>query len=405
MVARIELQAGDLELLEPVGLRGRDLAREVDEAGVALRELLDEVVLGQPQDRGDLRRRPDGVLDQVGRGGDVGRGLGDRERDAVAIDDRAAPRRHDGRADLLRDRRGRELAALEDADLDRPQGGRGEQGKKGGEEQADPAIDEPRAHCVAGVVVVGVAVAAAVTDGVVVVGVVVVRSRGGGRRRRRARRLLLLRHRRLLRRRRVGLLLALLREHRLRTLLRAARVGRGDRPRRAGAVARRPGGQEPQLAVVGHHHAARRRDVLDALAAVEARDARAQLGVVALEALRREHVGADAGVELEQRDLHEDEHHQRARDQADPQAPANQAVEHARVGHAHARSAPARRTSRSTACSWRAAPDPTRLRGIGRPPRSVAARVVIASSRRASARSPNVGCARPRRRSAKSRDG
>ena len=55
LVARDELQAGDLELLDLVGVGGRDAAAEVDEAG-ALGELAQQHVLAAADQRGELGR-------------------------------------------------------------------------------------------------------------------------------------------------------------------------------------------------------------------------------------------------------------------------------------------------------------------------------------------------------------
>ena len=217
---RHRTQAREIQPLQAIGPGGRNLARQVDEAGVAAGELLHQVVLGHAEDRGDPRGGAHRVLDEVGRRGDVVGGLGHRQHDAVAVHDRPAPRGHDRGADLLRDRGGRKLAALEHADLHGAQAGEGEQGQEAGEEQADPAIDEPRGHCVCPVGAAGAVVVAGAAAGDCPWSCV----RGRRRRRRRAGRLLLLGHRGLLRRRGVRLLLLLHGEHRLRPLLGALRV-------------------------------------------------------------------------------------------------------------------------------------------------------------------------------------
>ena len=62
-----------------------------------------------------MRRRAARVLDEVRRRGDVARGLGDRELDAVAVGDRAALRGDGDVVDLLR--RGRALAAVPRLDV------------------------------------------------------------------------------------------------------------------------------------------------------------------------------------------------------------------------------------------------------------------------------------------------
>ena len=101
--ARDELHARDLELLDLLGLRGRQVAREVDEAALGA-ELLEHLRLRLAEQRRELRGDLGRVLDEVRGRRDVGRGLGDGELDAVAIGDRAAPRRHVDLVDLLGDR-------------------------------------------------------------------------------------------------------------------------------------------------------------------------------------------------------------------------------------------------------------------------------------------------------------
>ena len=70
---------------------GGELAREVDEAGVAARELATSASLVDAEQRRELGGAVwTGSLTRYGRGGDVVGGLGDGELDAVAVDDRAA---------------------------------------------------------------------------------------------------------------------------------------------------------------------------------------------------------------------------------------------------------------------------------------------------------------------------
>ena len=115
-VRRGELDAGELQLLHRRALAGGHRAREVDEAAVALRELAQERVGVDPEQRRELGGRLGRVLDQVRRRRDVVGGLGDRELDAVAVDDRAAPRRQLQRADLLAGGRAGQARALDGAE-------------------------------------------------------------------------------------------------------------------------------------------------------------------------------------------------------------------------------------------------------------------------------------------------
>ena len=133
----------DAELLDLVAVGGVELALEVDEPLLAIGEDLQQLVLGLAEQRrelgGDARR----VLDQE-RVGEDGRGvLGDRELEAVPVADRAAPG-GDGEVLLLLGHR----PLLERAGLDRAEPGGahdhgGEQDQEDGEEQADPALDQP----------------------------------------------------------------------------------------------------------------------------------------------------------------------------------------------------------------------------------------------------------------------
>ena len=123
----------------------RNAAREVDEAGVAPRELLDELALLDAEQRRELGRRAHRVLDQVGRRRDVVGRLGRGERDAAAIDDRAAPRRNGLHRLLLRGRGGREAAAVDQPGVRRLEGGGGEAEHEEREQDADAPLDERHA--------------------------------------------------------------------------------------------------------------------------------------------------------------------------------------------------------------------------------------------------------------------
>ena len=137
-----ELEPLDLERLDLAAARGGHVAGDVDEAGVAARELAQDLVLGLAEQPGDLRGDLRGVLDEVRRGGDRHRRLGDGELGARAIGDRAAARGHDQVGLLLGGRGLLERARLDDAEP----GGAGraddEQGQEDREEQPDPALDQ-----------------------------------------------------------------------------------------------------------------------------------------------------------------------------------------------------------------------------------------------------------------------
>ena len=122
-LARVDaLELGDE--LEPLDLaapgrgarRRRDVAGEVDEAGVAAGERRRISSSGLSSSAAKLRGDSGGVLDQVRRRGDRHRRLRDRELGAIAVDDRAAAGGDDdvglllGRGGLL------ERAGLDDAE-------------------------------------------------------------------------------------------------------------------------------------------------------------------------------------------------------------------------------------------------------------------------------------------------
>ena len=123
-------------------LLGGDAAAEVDEPGVASASLRSSLSSGTPISGASSRRGLRRVLDQVRRGGDVDRGLGDREVDAVDVGDRAAPRGDRDVGLLLGDRGALERAGLDHAE---PRGlGRAdrEQDEEDGEEEPDAPLDE-----------------------------------------------------------------------------------------------------------------------------------------------------------------------------------------------------------------------------------------------------------------------
>ena len=137
--------------LEPLDLHPLDAPRadrghavgEVGEAGVAARELLEELALGRAQGARELGGDLGRVLDQVRRHGDGRRGLGDGELDPVAVGDRAAL----GGDGDLRGLLGRgDLAQRVGAHHPEPAGaqaGEREHGEEDREEEADPSFDQP----------------------------------------------------------------------------------------------------------------------------------------------------------------------------------------------------------------------------------------------------------------------
>src|SRR4029079_18033821 len=110
--------------------------------GVLARELLDERLGRLAEDGRELLRRLDRVLDEVRGRAHVGGRLGDGERVALAVDDRAAGGRELGARDLLggggaRERPGADAAETEGA------GARDEQGdEERGANAADTALEQ-----------------------------------------------------------------------------------------------------------------------------------------------------------------------------------------------------------------------------------------------------------------------
>ena len=153
-----------------------------------------------------------------------------------------------------------------------------------------------------------------------------------------------------------------------------ARASLGARMRRAGAARRRVAGRTAGSATSpagGVDHAVRRRRRADALAGGEPRDARLACrqfwrSSVALRLDR----ARDAGVQLQQRDLHGHDAAEQRRRSPDPRAPAQQAVDDPVVGQRArgARTTPVTaRGARSRAAARRPAPETRRGRaGRGR---------------------------------------
>ena len=110
------------------------------------------------------------------------------------------------------------------------------------------------------------------------------------------------------------------------------RVGRGHPTRGRGGQAAGRGRDVVGAAVGRHDHAELAGGGVDPGARLHARHGGAQVGVLALERRGALHRAADAGVELEHRDLHEDDAHEARGDDRDPQAAADEAVQEAGVG-------------------------------------------------------------------------
>ncbi len=139
-----ELQAVDLELADLLGLGGRQVAREVDEAALGV-ELLEHAGLRDAQQRRQARGGPQRRRDEIRRRRDVGGGLGDGELEAVAVGDRAAPRRHVDLVDLLRRGGALQRRGLDAAEPQRAPAGQHEQSEEDREQQADAALRQT--HC------------------------------------------------------------------------------------------------------------------------------------------------------------------------------------------------------------------------------------------------------------------
>ena len=138
-----ELEALDLHPLDAPGADRRHAAGEVGEAGVAAGELAQQRVLGDAQRLGELGGELGRVLDQVRRGGDRHRGLGDGELDPVAVGDRAAA---GGDLDLrlLLGRGGlAQRVGAHDAEPAGADAGEGQHAQEDREEEADPPLDQP----------------------------------------------------------------------------------------------------------------------------------------------------------------------------------------------------------------------------------------------------------------------
>ena len=149
-VARVvaDVLGDELEPLDPEPLRtlraaGGHAARDVDEPGVAPRELLEQARCGAPEDLRELRGRRRRVVDQVRRGGDRLRRLGDRQLGPVDVGDRAARRGDDDVGLLLRRRGALERVGLDDAEPAGPRARQQDHAEEDREEQADAPLDQP----------------------------------------------------------------------------------------------------------------------------------------------------------------------------------------------------------------------------------------------------------------------
>jgi hypothetical protein len=133
----------DPELLDLLAARRVHLALEIDEPGLAVGELPQQLVLGPLQERRELGGHLHRVLDQERIGEDRHRVLRDGELHAVAIHDRAAARRIGHVLDLLAHGALGEGARPDRSDPGGAQRRQPEQQQEDCEQQADAALDEP----------------------------------------------------------------------------------------------------------------------------------------------------------------------------------------------------------------------------------------------------------------------
>ena len=141
-----ELEPVDAEALGALRAAGGHAVRDVDEAGVAAGELLQQRVLRLAQHLRELRGRGGGVLDQVRGRGDRLRRLRDRELGAVDVGDRAAPGGDDDVGLLLGRGRALERVGLDDAEPAGAGAGEQDHAEEDREEQADAAFDQPHGY-------------------------------------------------------------------------------------------------------------------------------------------------------------------------------------------------------------------------------------------------------------------
>ena len=112
------VDALDVHLLDPVAEGRVHLATQVDEAGISVAQLLDQLVLGAPDQGGEPGRHVARVVDQERMREHRHRVLRDRQLNAVAIEDRASPGGDLEVLDLLLQRALPERAGLDGPDPD-----------------------------------------------------------------------------------------------------------------------------------------------------------------------------------------------------------------------------------------------------------------------------------------------
>ena len=137
--------ARDLQGEGFLGLPRRDGARQVHKPA-PLGELCQKPGLRTPQEGRELTGCGERVVDEVRRGRDVLRGLGDGELDAVAVGDRAALGGHGFGGQLLRARRPAERRALERSEVQGSRRREHQQREEGREDQTHPALDDRHAY-------------------------------------------------------------------------------------------------------------------------------------------------------------------------------------------------------------------------------------------------------------------
>ena len=143
---RVEPETGVAELLELLGLARIRLPRDVDEAVRAVGQRRIQLGGVRAQEPARREREVACVVDLARVRVDRRREPADRERLAVAVDDRAACRRHDHGLAVLADRHGRVLGPLHHLEPDRPCERGGEKDEEGRGEEADPPIRRAGLH-------------------------------------------------------------------------------------------------------------------------------------------------------------------------------------------------------------------------------------------------------------------
>ena len=140
------VDALDAELADPVAERSVHPVAQVDEALVPVAQLLQQLLLGAAEQRGESRGDPGRVVDQE-RMREHGHGvLGHGKLDSVAVEDHPAPGGDLEILDLLLERPLAQRVGLDGADPDGSQRGGAEQEQEEGEQEPDPALDQPHGY-------------------------------------------------------------------------------------------------------------------------------------------------------------------------------------------------------------------------------------------------------------------